>query len=450
MVLDPSCAPEPRRKYVIDRYVCPAMAEIWTEEATLTRWVSVESLVARVQAEHAVIPAEVAETIAGTPAPSITDVREAERTRDHEVLSFLAAWTSAMPDESARWVHHGLTSYDLVDTGLGLAMRDAVDLILSAVRDLYRVLARRALEHWDTICVGRTHGIHAEPIRFGHKLAVHAFAMDRSLARLSAVRHSVAVGTISGAVGTYATTTPAVEAEVLARLGLTPEPAPTQVVARDRHAELVASLAVLGASVEQLALELRLLQRTEVAEVEEPRTSAYQGSSAMPHKRNPTTSERLCGLARLLRANVGAALEDVALWHERDLAHSSVERVILPDSCNLAYYQVTSAAELVEGLVVNADRMADNLDATHGRIFSAQAYLHMTRAGVERELAYRTVQKASLRSLQEGTSFAEELRKDGIAFDETALDPKVFLEDEGVVRARLEERLRDVAEEATP
>ncbi|WP_167517969.1 adenylosuccinate lyase [Streptomyces cyaneus] len=428
---------------MIDRYVRPEMSRIWTEEATFARWVAIESLVARVQAEHGIIPAEAAETIAATPGPDISDVREAERTRDHEVLSFLAAWTKAMPDESARWVHHGLTSYDLVDTGLGLAMRDAVDLVLDAARELYRVLARRALEHWDTICVGRTHGIHAEPIRFGHKLATLAFAVDRSLTRLSAVRESVAVGTISGAVGTYATTTPAVEAEVLAGLGLTAEPAPTQVVCRDRHAELVAALAVLGASVEQLALEMRLLQRTEVAEVEEPRTSAYQGSSAMPHKRNPTTSERLCGLARLLRANVGAALEDVALWHERDLAHSSVERVVLPDSCNLAYYQVTAATELVDGLVVNTDRMAENLGATRGRIFSAQAYLQMTRNGVEREHAYRTVQQASLRSLQQGTQFADELGKDGIAFDESALDPKVFLQDEDVVRTRLHERLRE-------
>ncbi|MET7573536.1 adenylosuccinate lyase [Streptomyces sp. NPDC005492] len=428
---------------MIDRYVRPEMARIWTEEATLGRWVAIESLVARVQAEHGIIPAEAAETIAAAPAPDIAAVREAERTRDHEVLSFLAAWTQAIPEESARWVHHGLTSYDLVDTGLGLAMRDAVDLVLDAVGGLYRVLARRALQDWDTICVGRTHGIHAEPIRFGHKLAALAFAMDRSLTRLEAVRASVAVGTLSGAVGTYATTSPAVEADVLGRLGLTPEPAPTQIVCRDRHAELVAGLAVLGASVEQLALELRLLQRTEVAEVEEPRTSAYQGSSAMPHKRNPTTSERLCGLARLLRANVGAALEDVAVWHERDLAHSSVERVVLPDSCNLAYYQVTAATELVEGLVVNADRMAENLGATRGRIFSAQAYLRLTRDGVERERAYRSVQDASLRSLRQGTLFADELKADGIALDPGVLDPRRFLRDEDVVRERLEERLRE-------
>ena len=426
---------------MIERYTRPEMAQIWTEEATVLRWVAVESLVARVQAEHGIVPTAAAEAIAATPAPAVAAVREAQLARDHEVLSFLAVWTDAMPADHARWVHHGLTSYDLVDTALGLAMRDSVDLILEAVDALYRVLAQRALEHWDTVCVGRTHGIHAEPIRFGHKLAAHAFAMDRSLTRLRAVRDSVAVGTLSGAVGTYATTTSAVEAEALSRLGLIAEPAPTQVVCRDRHAELISTLAVLGASVEQLALELRLLQRTEVAEVEEPRSSAYQGSSAMPHKRNPTSSERLCGLARLLRANVSAALEDVALWHERDLAHSSVERVILPDSCNVAYYQVSAAVELIAGLTVNADQMADNLDATRGRIYSAQAYLSLTRDGVERERAYRAVQEASVRSLQQGTLFVDELKAAGIAIDPAALDPLTFLQDENVVRQRLTERM---------
>ncbi|MEW1689304.1 adenylosuccinate lyase [Streptomyces sp. NPDC091265] len=426
---------------MIERYALPEMAVLWTPRAGLERWVAVESLVASVQAEHGVIPKEAAERIAATPAPEVEAVREEERTRDHEVLSFLAAWTAKMPEDTARWVHHGLTSYDLVDTGLGLVLRDATDLVIGAARELYDVVAGRALEEWDTLCVARTHGIHAEPIRFGHKLAVHAFAIERSLVRLGAARDSIAVGTISGAVGTYASTGPDVEAEVLGRLGLAPEPAPTQVVARDRHAELVCALAVFGASVEHLALELRLLQRTEVAEVEEPRTERYQGSSAMPHKRNPTSSERLCGLARLLRANVGAALEDVALWHERDLAHSSVERVILPDSLHLAHYQAVAARDLVAGLRIDAERMRSALRSEGGRIFSSQAYLQLSHAGMEREEAYRAVQAAAQRSRRDGTTLAAELKQDGADLDEELLLTPSDLDAENVIRERLTARL---------
>lgn len=422
---------------MIERYALSPMAEIWTDEAVFTRWARIESCVARVQADLGLVPRDAAKAIAATPAPETIDVRTEERTREHEVLSFLAAWTSAMPAEVARWAHFGLTSYDLVDCGLGVAMRDSVDLVIGATERLDRALTGLAEKHWQTFTVGRTHGIHAEPISFGHKLAGYAFAVRRSLTRLRAARKSVAVGTVSGPVGTYSTVPPSVEERVLEALGLCPEPAPTQVVSRDRHAEVVHVLAILSATIEQIALEFRLLQQTELAEVEEPRSSEYQGSSAMPHKSNPTLSERLCGLARLMRGMVTASLEDVALWHERDLTHSSVERVILPGSFNLAYYQTTAAITLVTGLRVDEERMLQTLKRSSPHIASSMAYLHLLEAGVERESAYRAVQAAASESQSSGRSLVQVLSDKGFAVDAKLVDPLRLLVHEDVIRERL-------------
>lgn len=391
---------------MIARYTLPEMADLFSDRTRYATWVRVEILASQAQAALGRVPHEAVEDMRRARVPDPERVAEIERERDHEVLSFLAAYCEDIPASSARWVHLGMTSYDLVDTALGHTLARAADLLADAARRLRRVLTTRALEHWDTVMVGRTHGMHAEPTTFGHKLAGHAFAVDRSLRRLAAAREAVAVGTVSGSVGTYALIDPYVEEYVCGALGLGVEPAPSQVVARDRHAQLLQAVAVLGACVEQIALELRLLQRTEVREVEEARTGAYQGSSAMPHKRNPTTSERLCGLARLLRGYADTAMENVALWHERDLAHQSVERVILPDSLSVGHFQVTGAADLVASLTVDADRMRAHVDQTDGLVHSSAVLAELLGDGMERERAYRSVQAAASHTLATGSTSA--------------------------------------------
>jgi adenylosuccinate lyase len=421
---------------MVPRYTLPQMADLWSDQARYATWVRVEVLASEAQALLGRVPDEALADIRRAQAPSQARVAEIERVRDHEVLSFLAAFCEGIPAESARWVHLGMTSYDLVDTALGYTLTRATDLLLHAVRRLRRVLVDKAVEHWETVCIGRTHGVHAEPTTFGHKLAGFAFAIDRSAERLRAAREAVAVGTISGSVGTYALIDPFVEKYVCGELGLGVEAAPSQVVARDRHAGLVQAVATLGACVEQIALELRLLQRTEVREVEERRTAAYQGSSAMPHKVNPTTSERLCGLARLLRGHVGTMLEDVALWHERDLSHSSVERVVLPDSMMVGHYQATVAAELVETLAVFPERMRAGIDQTNGLSFSSAVLADLLENGVERERAYRTVQAVANRSAESGEDFGVLLSAEGI--DPGRLGPERFLVHHDVILSRLD------------
>jgi len=421
---------------VIPRYARPEMAQLWSDQARYATWAQVEVLASQAQARLGRVPEDAVADMRRAGVPSAARVAEIERERDHEVLSFLAAFCENIPDESARWVHLGMTSYDLVDTALGHTLARATDLLLQAGRRLRRVLVDRAFEHWETLCVGRTHGVHAEPTTFGHKLAGFAFAIDRSLRRLGAAREAVAVGTISGSVGTYALIDPFVEGYVCAELGLQVEPAPSQVVARDRHAELVYAVAAMGACVEQIAVELRLLQRTEVREVEERRTVAYQGSSAMPHKRNPTTSERLCGLARILRCYATTMLEDVALWHERDLAHSSVERVVLPDSLMVGHYQATTAAELVETLEVFGDRMRAAIDHTNGLVFSSAVLADLLQDSVDREKVYRMVQAAANRAAESGEDFGSALKRAGI--DVGPLRPERFLVHHDVVLHRLE------------
>ncbi|HET9142293.1 adenylosuccinate lyase [Actinophytocola sp.] len=421
---------------MIPRYALPEMAELWSDQARYETWTKVEVLATEAQVRLGRVPEHVLPDVRAARVPPAARVAEIERERDHEVLSFLAAWCEDMPDESARWVHWGMTSYDLVDTALGHTMARSADLLIGAAKRLRRVLADRAVEHWRTVCIGRTHGVHAEPVTFGHKLARFAFAVDRSVERLTAARAVVAVGTISGSVGTYALIDPAVERQVCERLGLGVEPAPSQVVGRDRHAQLVSAVAMLGSCVEQIALELRLLQRTEVGEVQERRTIAYQGSSAMPHKRNPTTSERLCGLARLLRGHAYAVLEDVALWHERDLAHSSVERVALPDSLMVGHYQVTKAAELVETLEIYPDQMRSNIDHTNGLVYSSAVLAGLLEDGMEREKAYRVVQAAADRAARSDVDFATALGEHGI--DAGELRPERFLARQDVILTRLE------------
>ncbi|WP_431331475.1 adenylosuccinate lyase (plasmid) [Streptomyces sp. IPPR8] len=421
---------------MIPRYTLPEMADLFADQSRYATWVKVEILASEAQAGLGRIPAAAVEDMRRARVPLAARVAEIEKERDHEVLSFLAAYCEDIPEDSARWVHLGMTSYDLVDTALGHTLARATDLLLAAARRLRATLVGKALEHWDTVMVGRTHGVHAEPTTFGHKLGVHAFAVDRSITRLTAAREAVAVGTVSGSVGTYALIDPEVERHVCDALGLGVEPVPSQVVARDRHAQLMQAVAALGACIEQIALELRLLQRTEVREVEEHRTGAYQGSSAMPHKRNPTTSERLCGLARLLRGYADTALENVALWHERDLAHQSVERVILPDSLSVGHFQTVMAADLVDSLTVRPDRMRAHIDTTDGLIHSSAVLADLLARGVERERAYRGVQAAADHTLATGEHFAAGLAREGI--DVESLEPERFLTRHDVIRTRLE------------
>ncbi len=426
---------------MISRYSLPEMAKLWSDQARYDTWAKVEVLASVAQSVLGRVPVSALADIRRARVPSAARVAELERARDHEVLSFLAALCEGIPDDSARWVHLGMTSYDLVDTALGYNLACASDILIRAAERLRDVLADKAVKHWDTVCIGRTHGMHAEPTTFGHKLAGFAFAIDRSVQRLEAAREVVAVGTISGSVGTYALIDPFVEEYVCAELGLGVEPAPSQVVARDRHAQLLQAVATLGACIEQIATEVRLLSRSEVREVEESRTADYQGSSAMPHKRNPTTSERLVGLARLLRAYAGTMLENVALWQERDLSHSSVERVVVPDAMIVAHYQTTAAADLVAGLEIFPERMRATIEMTHGLAYSSAVLADLLEGGTERELAYRAVQAAANGAAVADDDFWIMLKAEGIEF--SPLEPERFLVHHDVIFNRLE-ALRDM------
>ena len=393
---------------MIPRYTLPEMAAVWSEETKLANWLRIELLACRAWARLGVVPPEDLEHIerrAIVPTPERVD--EIERVTNHDVAAFVDAVAEPI-GEAGRWIHFGLTSSDVLDTGLALQMRDACDLVLAKLETLLAVVKRRALEHRDTICIGRTHGVHAEPTTFGHKLAVWAFELDRDRSRLRAARQAVSVGKLSGVVGTYSQVEPAVEEFVCAELGLKAAEAATQVVQRDVHAEFLWALAATAATLEKIALEIRHLARTEVREVQEPFGRGQKGSSAMPHKRNPVLCERICGLARLVRSNLQAALEDVALWHERDISHSSVERVILPDSSITIDYLLHLAIRVVDGLVVDPDRMRTNLDSTGGLFFSQRVLSALVAAGVPREEAYRAVQRAAARTWEQGLHFREE------------------------------------------
>jgi adenylosuccinate lyase len=393
---------------VIDRYTRAELGEVWSDQARFEAMRQVE--VAACEEMDGPTEAELAAIRAAT--FTVDQVNERERVTDHDTAAFVDV-LAASAGPAGRWIHHGLTSSDVLDTGLALQLRRVGELVLPDSGRLVQALAGKAREHVHTLCVGRTHGIHAEPTTFGIKLAGFAFEADRNAKRLRRAFAQAQVGAISGAVGTYAATGPEFEARVLKRLGLEGEPVSTQVVARDRHADLLQAIALAGAGLERFATELRHLARTEVGEVREPFAPGQKGSSAMPHKRNPIKSEQLAGLARVLRGNAQAGLENVALWHERDISHSSVERVILPDSTILLDHLQRRALGLVEGMVVDAARMRANLELTRGALFSQRVLLALIeQGGFSRDDAYRVVQRLAQRAIDEGTPLRELLAAD--------------------------------------
>jgi len=402
---------------VIARYTRPEMGAIWTDEARMEAWRRVE--IAACEEMDGPTDADL-EAIRGATF-TVEAVQERERVTDHDVAAFVDVLQRGA-GLAGRWIHFGLTSSDVLDTALALQLQSAGDIVLSGARELVSTLADRAREHVDTVCVGRTHGIHAEPTTFGLKLAGFAFEAHRNMQRMERAFAQAGIGAISGAVGTYSATSPEFEERVLARLGLAREPVSTQVVPRDRHAELLQAIALAGAGLERLATEIRHLQRTEVREVEEPfRSGQQKGSSAMPHKRNPITSERITGLARVLRGNATAAVENVALWHERDISHSGAERVILPDSTILIDYMQHLAIRVVRGLVVHPDRMLANIELTHGALFSQRVLLALVESGMQRDDAYRIVQEDAQRAWNTGTPLRALLAERDLGLDLDAI-----------------------------
>jgi adenylosuccinate lyase len=387
---------------VIDRYTRAELREIWSDHARFEGMRRVEVAACE---EMDGPTADELEAIRGATF-TVEAINEREKTTDHDVAAFVDV-LAASAGPAGRWIHHGLTSSDVLDTGLALQLQRVGELLLPDARALVTALAEQAREHRHTLCVGRTHGIHAEPTTFGIKLAGFAFEAHRNAERLERAFAQAAVGAISGAVGTYAATSPQFEARVLQRLGLEAEPVSTQVVARDRHAELLEAIALAGAGLERFAVELRHLARTEVSEAREPFTEGQKGSSAMPHKRNPIKSEQITGLARVLRSNAMAALENVALWHERDISHSSVERIILPDSTTLLDHMQRRALGLVRGMVVDPERMRENLGLTYGALFSQRLLLALVNRGMTRDDAYRIVQRLAQRALDTRTQLRD-------------------------------------------
>jgi adenylosuccinate lyase len=424
---------------LIERYTRPEFGAVWSERRKLDTWLQVELAVVDALAEHGVVPAEDADAIRDRASFTVDAVKEREKVTDHDVAAFVDVVAESV-GEAGRWVHHGLTSSDVLDTALALQLSQA-GLILCGGAAVYRdALARRARQHAATLCVGRTHGIQAEPTTFGVKLAGFAFEAHRNLRRLERAVEGVSVGALSGAVGTYSANGPEVEAAVLSRLGLGREDVSTQVVPRDRHAELLEAIALAGAGLERFATEIRHLQRTEVREVEEPfRAGAQKGSSAMPHKRNPIVSERITGIARLLRGYAQTGLENVALWHERDISHSSVERVTLPDATILLDYAQHLAIRVVEGMVVHEDRMRANLEATHGALYSQRALLALVEGGMSRDESYRIVQENAQRAWETGTHFRELLAEAAPDLDlDAVFDAEAFVRHAGAIVARLD------------
>jgi adenylosuccinate lyase len=407
------------------------MSRIWSDEGKLAAWFEVELAALDAWAETGAIPPEVAETVRGhAQVPTQERVSEIERVTDHDTAAFVDAIAEQLGPEG-RFVHYGLTSSDVVDTGLALQIREAGALVLEGIERALSAVARRAEEHRSTICIGRSHGIHAEPITFGWKLAGWAFELDRARARLSRALEQNRVGQLSGTVGTYAQVEPEVERIACERLGLEPDPLSTQVIARDRHAELLNALALCATSLERFALEIRHLARTEVREVEEPFAAGMKGSSAMPHKRNPKVAERICGLARVVRAASVVGLENVPLWHERDISQSSAERIVIPDAFLAVDYMLDRFTWIVDGLVVYPERMRRNLDTSHGLFFSHRLLLALVDAGLSRDDAYRLVQRNAMRAWEEERDFRELVRADeeiATRLDATALDSVFDLE----------------------
>jgi len=396
---------------MIPRYSRPEMAAIWTDDAKLQRWLDVELAVCRAWARRGVIPAEDLHEIETKAAFSVERTLEIEKTTNHDVVAFLTNVNENIGPAS-RWVHYGMTSSDVLDTGLALAMVQSGKILVEGQKALTQALKARAMEHRHTLCVGRTHGVHAEPTTFGLRLAGFALESKRNEDRLARAHEQIAYGKLSGAVGTYAMLEPGVEAEVMDELGLKCEPVATQVIPRDRHAEVVAQMAIAASGLERLAVEIRHLQRTEVREAEEAFGKGQKGSSAMPHKRNPITAERITGLARVIRANSLPAMEDVALWHERDISHSSVERVILPDSYTLLDYLLATTTKLIDGLVIRPERMQQVLDSSYGLVFSQRVLLGLVAEGLTREEAYAAVQRNAMTAWDTGQQLQDLLAKD--------------------------------------
>jgi adenylosuccinate lyase len=396
---------------MITRYTRPEMGRIWEDENRFRIWLEIEVLACEAQAELGVIPAEAVATIRQKARFDVARIDAIEREVKHDVIAFLTNVGEYVGPVS-RYIHVGMTSSDVLDTCLAVQMKQSGELLLQGLAGLRDVLARRAREFKTTILVGRTHGIHAEPTTFGLKLALWFDEARRNIARLEAATQRIATGQISGAVGTYEHLSPRVEEYVCGRLGLTPAPVSTQILQRDRHAEFLSVLALIGSSLEKIATEIRHLQRTEVLEAEEYFSPGQKGSSAMPHKRNPITCERIAGLSRVLRGNALAAMENVALWHERDITHSSVERVIVPDSCILLDYMLSLTTDVIDRLLVYPENMRKNLERTRGLIFSQSVLLALTKAGMKREDAYRTVQSSAMEVWQSGKEFRALLAAD--------------------------------------
>ncbi len=422
---------------MIGRYTRPVLAAIWSDHARFEAMRRVEVAACEEMAGPTVQELEAIRAAGFT----VEAIAERERLTDHDVAAFVDV-LAADAGPAGRWIHHGLTSSDVLDTGLALQLGAVGELVLPEARRLVAALAVRAREHAETVCVGRTHGIHAEPTTFGIKLAGFAFEAERNRVRLERAFAQVAVGALSGAVGTYAATSPDFERRVLARLGLAAEPVSTQVIPRDRHAELLGAIALAGAGLERFATELRHLARTEVAEAREPFAAGQKGSSAMPHKRNPIKSEQVSGLARILRGNAQAALENVTLWHERDISHSSVERVILPDSTILLDHMQRRVIALVEGMVIDPARMRANLEMTCGALFSQAVLLALVDGGSSRDEAYRIVQRLAQRALDERTPLRDLLAADpaGAGLDlDAVFDLEPYLQNAEEIVGRLEQ-----------
>jgi adenylosuccinate lyase len=391
---------------VIPRYTRPEIGAVWTQQAKLESWLEVELAATEAWAAEGVVPEEAAREALEKAAFTVEAVDEREKVTDHDVAAFVDVVAGSV-GEHGRWIHYGLTSSDVLDTALAAQLRKAGEIVLASARDYRDALVERALEHRDTLCVGRTHGVHAEPTTFGLRLAGFAFEADRNLRRLEEAFGQLRFGKLSGAVGTYASVPPAVEARVMERLGLEREDVATQVIPRDRHAFLLATIAIAGSGLERFATEVRNLQKTEVREVEEPFATGQKGSSAMPHKRNPIRTERITGLARVLRGYSQAGMENVALWHERDISHSGAERVILPDATIGLDYMQDLAAKVASGMKVNEERMRENLGLTHGALFSQRALTALVESGMTRDDAYRVVQENAQRAWDTRTEFRD-------------------------------------------
>jgi adenylosuccinate lyase len=430
---------------VIERYTLPEMGSIWSDQRRLETWKQVEVAALRAFEKTGTVPEGVAGVVADATCPTPEEVAEREAVTNHDLAAFVDLLGAAAGENAAGWVHYGLTSSDVLDTAGAILLRQSADLISSALADLRSVVVRRAFEHRDTFMAGRTHGIWAEPTTFGLKLASWAFEVARDEQRLVAAREAVAVGKLSGAVGTYAHVSADIEADVCATLGLDVEPASTQVTARDRHAQYLSTLALIGASIERMATEIRHLQRSEVGEAREGFRPGQKGSSAMPHKRNPILSERMTGMARLLRGYAQVGLENVALWHERDISHSSAERVALPDASIVVHYMLVKFAGLIGDLVVDEERMRANLDSTNGLVFSQAVLLALVEAGMTRDEAYRIVQRNAMEAWDDKGHLRELLGADpDVALGPDELDLCFSLEMVAETSAPVFERLEEL------